>query len=200
MERYARGIGILFGTLMLLLSVVITAETLLRKLFSVTLGGVDELGGYAIAVAAPLAFTVALIGRGHIRINQVSRLLPRRVQAVLDVVAVVSIAALALFFLHFALQTVIETHTYKSIAQTPWATPLIWPQTLWLIATATFPIAAVILALRAIVLLARGHWTEILRSYGTVGAAEELQEELDDLKRREVEVGLKPVREKEILS
>ncbi|MDO8883691.1 MAG: TRAP transporter small permease [Pseudotabrizicola sp.] len=199
MERYSRMLGIIFGMLMLLLSVAITAETLLRKLFSVTLGGIDELGGYAIAVAAPLAFTVALIGRGHIRINQVSRLFPRRVQAVLDVVAVVSFAALSLFFLHFAIQTVIDTYTYKSIAQTQWATPLIWPQTVWLIATATFPTAAVIFAFRAVVLLARGDWQGIARSYGTVGAAEELQEELDDLRRREVEAGL-PAREKEVLS
>ncbi len=199
MERYSRTLGIIFGMLMLLLSVAITAETLLRKLFSVTLGGIDELGGYAIAVAAPLAFTVALIGRGHIRINQVSRLFPRKVQAVLDVVAVMSFAVLSLFFLHFAIQTVIETHTYRSIAQTPWATPLIWPQSIWLIATATFPIAAVIFAFRAVILLARGDWQGISRSYGTVGAAEELQEELEDLKRRDVEAGL-ALREKESLS
>lgn len=199
MERYSRILGILFGVLMLVLSAVITAETLLRKLFSVTLGGIDELGGYAIAVAAPLAFTVALIGRGHIRINQVSRLLPRRVQAVLDVVAAVSFAALSLFFLHFAIQTVLETQTYKSIAQTPWATPLIWPQSIWLIATATFPIAAVIFALRAVRLLVRGDWQGIARGYGTVGAAEELQEELDDLKRREAEAGV-PLREKGVVS
>lgn len=199
MERYSRGLGILFGMLMLVLSVVITAETLLRKLFSVSLGGIDELGGYAIAVAAPLAFTVALIGRGHIRINQVTRLMPRRVQAVLDVVAAVSFAALSLFFLHFAVQTVIDTHTYKSIAQTPWATPLIWPQSVWLIATATFPLAAVIFAVRAVILLARGDWQGIARSYGTVGAAEELQEELEDLKRRDGDPASHS-REKEALS
>lgn len=187
MERYSRILGIVFGALMLLLSAVITAETLLRKFFSVTLGGVDELGGYAIAIAAPLAFTVALVTRGHIRINQLTNLFPRKAQAVLDVVSAIAIAALAVFFFHFALQTVIETRTYNSIAQTPWATPLIWPQSVWLVATATFPLAALWLAGRAVWLLARRDWRGIARSYGTVSADEELREELNDLKRRELQ-------------
>ena len=69
MQFIARTSGRLFGILMLTLSVVIAIETVIRKLFSISLGGVDELSGYAIAIGAPLAFTVALVNRSHIRIN-----------------------------------------------------------------------------------------------------------------------------------
>ena len=188
MERYSRILGIVFGVMMISLSLAITAETLLRKFLSYSLGGIDELGGYAIAIAAPLSFTVALIGRSHIRINQLTQYFPSKAQAVLDVAAVLSMLLLAGFFFWFTVQTVIETQTYRSIAQTPWATPLIWPQSIWLITSLTFPIAGIILALRAIKLLARGDWRSIRREFGTISPEEELQAELDDLKRRETEL------------
>ena len=54
MRTYSRLLGILFGMLMILLSFAITAETLLRKFVSVTLGGIDELGGYAGPLAGML--------------------------------------------------------------------------------------------------------------------------------------------------
>lgn len=185
MERYARILGIIFGVMMIALAVAVTAETLLRKLLSVSLGGIDELAGYAIAIEAPLTFTVALIDRAHIRINQLTNFFPRKLQAVLDVVSVLTMTALALFFFWFTVQTVFETHMYKSIAQTPWATPLIWPQLVWLVAMITFPVAAVLLSVRALRLLAARDWLGMARAFGTVSPEEELQAELDDLRRRE---------------
>ncbi|MBX3529633.1 MAG: TRAP transporter small permease [Rhizobiaceae bacterium] len=185
MQAYARILGIIFGVLMILLSFAITAETLLRKFFSVTLGGIDELGGYAIAVAAPLAFTVALVHKSHIRINQLTSLFSRPAQATLDALSVVAMAVLGGYFFYFTVQTVMDTFAYNSIAQTQWATPLIYPQSVWLVASATFPIAAIILALQALRLLARRDWPALSRRFGSVTAAEELQAELDDLKKRE---------------
>lgn len=188
MERYAQILGIVFGVMMISLSLAVAAETILRKFFSFSLGGIDELGGYAIAIAAPLSFTVALIGRAHIRINQLTQHFPRKLQAVLDVVAVLSLALLAIFFFYFTVRTVAETQAYKSIAQTPWATPLIWPQSIWLVTSIAFPLAAIILSARAVRMLLRGDWTGIRKSFGTVSAEEELEAELEDLKRREAEI------------
>jgi TRAP-type C4-dicarboxylate transport system permease small subunit len=185
MQIYARILGITFGIMMILLSVAITAETLLRKFFSYSLGGVDELGGYAVALAAPLAFAVALVGNSHIRINQLTALMPRTVQAVLNSLSAISIALLSGYFFYFTVDTVIETQAYHSIAQTPWATPLIYPQSVWLVAMATFPVAGAILAWNAIRLLARRDWQGLNRAYGPTSAQQELQAELDDLKRRE---------------
>ncbi len=185
MQTYARILGITFGIMMILLSLAITAETLLRKFFSYSLGGIDELGGYAIAIAAPLAFTVALVENAHIRINQVTSLMPRTVQAALNGLSAVSMALLAGYFFYFTVDTVIDTQTYQSIAQTPWATPLIYPQSVWLVAMATFPLAATVFAARAVLLMGRGDWRTLNRQYGAISAQEELQAELDDLKKRE---------------
>ena len=185
MQTYSRFLGILFGALMIVLSVAITAETLLRKFFSFTLGGIDELGGYAIAIAAPLAFTVALVENAHIRINQLTTLFSKPVQAVLDVLSVVSMAVLAGYFFFFTIETVIDTYQYQSIAPTPWATPLIYPQMVWLLASVTFPIAAIILSIQALRLLIRGDWRSLMRRFGPATPEDELQAELDDLRKRE---------------
>lgn len=157
----------------------------MRKFFSYSLGGIDELGGYAIAIAAPLAFTVALVENSHIRINQITSLMPRTAQALLNGLSAISMALLAGYFFYFTVDTVMDTRIYQSIAQTPWATPLIYPQTVWLIAMASFPIAAIVFAVRAILLMSRGDWHMVNRLFGPVSAQQELQAELDDLRKRE---------------
>lgn len=185
MQTYSRLLGITFGIIMILLSLAITAETLLRKFFSYSLGGIDELGGYAVAIAAPLAFAVALIENSHIRINQLTSLMPRTAQAVLNGLSAISIALLSGYFFYFTVDTVIDTQAYQSIAQTPWATPLIYPQSVWLVAMGTFPLAGALLAWKALRLLAKRDWQALNLAYGPISALQELQAELDDLKRRE---------------
>jgi TRAP-type C4-dicarboxylate transport system permease small subunit len=184
MKRFSRVSAIAFGAMMLVLSVMIAVETVVRKLFSISLGGVDEMSGYAIAIGAPLAFTVALVEQSHIRINLLHMNMPPRVQAALNLVAALLLAALAVFLLVFTFRTVGETRLYRSIAQTPWATPLIWPQTVWLVAMTVFAAASVWLALRALWLGVTGDWRGLNRSFGPDSVEDELKAELDDLARR----------------
>ena len=60
-----------FGYLCIALSVFISVEVIMRKLFSASLQGADELGGYVLAITSVIAFGVALIGNSHIRIDLV---------------------------------------------------------------------------------------------------------------------------------
>ena len=185
MERVGRWLGTLFGLLMLVLSVAVAVETLVRKLFSISLGGVDELSGYAIAVGAPLAFAVTLINRAHIRINLLHMRLSERVQSVLNALTAITLGGLALYLFIFTVRTVLDTYTFKSIAQTPWATPLIYPQTLWMIAMGVFAVCACVLAARSIQLAAKGRWEALNREFHPMSVEEELESELDDLKQRD---------------
>jgi len=185
METSAKVMGIIFGATMILLSVAVTIETLLRKLFAHSMAGIDELGGYAIAISAPLCFAVALIERSHIRINLLQMRLSRPVQAVLNALAALSMGVLGAYLLYFTVQTVIDTQAYQSIAQTPWATPLIYPQSVWLVAMAVFTVVALVLAWRALILLAHGNWPALNRQFGPSSAQEELEAELEDLEKRE---------------
>jgi len=173
-----------FGWMFLALSVLVALETLSRKLFNFSFQGADELGGYALAVGSSLAFTVALIERAHIRIDLLHEHLPARVQALLNWISIVLLAALGLFLVRYGWLALRDTIAYGSTAATPWATPLIWPQSAWYASLSVFALVAVWLAVRATRLLIRGEITALNRDFHPKGALEELKDELQDLARR----------------
>lgn len=185
MSIYSKILAVIFGAMMLILSATIAIETVIRKLFSISMGGVDELSGYAIAIGAPIAFAIALIEQAHIRINLLHMRMPLPVRATLNAIAATLLAALSLFLLVFTMRTFVETQAYGSLAQTPWATPLAYPQLLWLVATALFAIPAVLLALRAIWMLIRRDWRRLDREFSPDTVADELEAELTNLHERE---------------
>ena len=114
MDRLALWLSRLFGWSFLFLSGFVALETLLRKIFNISLQGADELGGYVLAAGASLAFVVAMIERAHIRIDVVHTRLPLRVQAALDWLSMLSLAVLGFFFLYVGWFVVADTVRYGS--------------------------------------------------------------------------------------
>lgn len=184
MKTYSRICAVIFGLMMTALCVVISIETLLRKLFNHSLAGVDELSGYAIAIGAPLCFTIAAIEQSHIRINLLHMRMPRMIRALLNLLAAITLAALSLYLAIFTYRTVGETRMFGSVAQTPWMTPLIWPQAAWLIAMIIFSVSAIWLAGRAILLALRRDTDGLLNEFGPDDISDELATELSDLQAR----------------
>jgi TRAP-type C4-dicarboxylate transport system permease small subunit len=130
-NRLANAIARLFGVAMVGLAILVTVETLARKFIGLSLQGVDELGGYALAVTSSLAFTLALIDRAHIRIDLLHNMLPGFAQRLLNWLSIVVLAALALLLAWTGWLALDETIEFRSTAPTPWATPLVWPQLAW---------------------------------------------------------------------
>ena len=191
-QRLETVLANVFGGVFLLLAVVVTVETLARKLFNISLQGADELGGYALAVGSTIAFSLALFGRNHIRVDVFHERFPTRVQAVLNWVSMLSMAAFALFIAWVAWKVIVDTLQYGSTAQTPWATPLIWPQSVWYAGLAVFALVATGLAFKATRLLAAGRIDQLNRDFPPKSAKEELEEELGDLAGRQAAEGGKP--------
>ncbi|HET8747097.1 MAG TPA: TRAP transporter small permease [Ramlibacter sp.] len=181
-----------FGMIFLGLALVVTVETLSRKLFNVSLQGADELGGYALAVGSTLAFSLALMGRAHIRVDVFHELLPRRVQAFMNWFAALSLAAFGVFIAWVAFKVIGDTLQYRSTAQTPWATPLIIPQSVWYAGLVIFALVAGGYALRATGLLFAGRIATLNTDFHPRSAKEELKEELDDLAQRQAAEGGQP--------
>jgi TRAP-type C4-dicarboxylate transport system permease small subunit len=183
-----QGLGALFanvgGYILLGLAVLVTIETLGRKFFNVSLQGVDELGGYALAVSSALAFTTALVERAHIRIELFHLKLPVRLQMLLNWLAITSLAAFG-GLLAFVCYTILaDSYDYSSTAPTPWATPLIYPQSLWYAGLVIFALVSAAMALHATYLLVTGNAKLMHKMYGPKEPTEEVKEELEDLARR----------------
>jgi len=183
-ERIEGVLANVFGAIFLLLSVVVVVETVSRKVFNVSLQGADELGGYALAVGSTIAFSLALMGRNHIRVDVFHEKFPRVVQAALNWLSIASLATLGVFIAWIALKVLGDTRSYGSTAQTPWATPLIWPQSVWYAGLVIFALVACGYALRATQLLVTGRIDTLNHDFHPKSAKEELKEELEDLAQR----------------
>lgn len=190
--RVEQLLGTVFGLVFLALAAVVTVETVARKLFNVSLQGADELGGYALAVGATLGFSLALLGRAHIRVDVFHDRLPRALQLALNLLSVWSLAALALLLAWLAWFVIQDSRAYQSVAQTPWATPLALPQSVWLAGLCIFGAVALASALRATALLLRGDLARLQRDYGPRSTREEVDDELEDLKARSAAAGTPP--------
>jgi TRAP-type C4-dicarboxylate transport system permease small subunit len=177
-------LGILFGTIFMTLVALVTIETIARKLFNVSLQGVDELGGYALAIGSTIAFSLAVFGRNHIRVDVLHQHYPDWLKALMNWLSAFSLAAFAVFLCWVAIQVLLDSVTYGSTAQTPWATPLIYPQSLWYAGLVIFGIVSSCFAAWATYLLLTGKQQELILEFQPKSAKEELKEELDDLAQR----------------
>jgi TRAP-type C4-dicarboxylate transport system permease small subunit len=183
-----------FGAIFVALSVVVTVETTTRKLFNFSIQGADELGGYALAAGSVIAFSLALVGRNHIRVDVFHDWFSRRSQAVLNALAYVLLAGFAVLLAFVSFKVVADTLAYHSTAPTPWQTPLIWPQAVWYAGLAVFALVTVVYAIRALWLLSSGRIDALNVDFHPKSAKEELREELDDLKQRSAPAdGVAPV-------
>jgi TRAP-type C4-dicarboxylate transport system permease small subunit len=184
-DRIETFLATIFGGIFLFLSVVVVVETVSRKLFNFSLQGADELGGYALAVGSTISFSLALMGRNHIRVDVFHEMFPRRVQAVMNWFSITALAVLGAFIAWVAFKVIGDTQQYGSTAQTPWATPLIWPQSVWFAGLVIFALVAFGYAVQATRLLMSGQIDKLNHDFHPKSAKEELKEELDDLALRQ---------------
>jgi len=192
MNRVQTLLAWVFGAIFVVLSFVVTVETLARKLFNYSIQGADELGGYALAAGSVIAFSLALIRRNHIRVDVFHERFPRRMQAWLNALSYVLVATFAVLLAFVAFKVVADTIAYRSTAPTPWQTPLVWPQSVWYAGLVVFAALTVWYAMRAVWLLARGDIDKVNRDFQPKSAKEEVKEELDDFAQRRGSLGPLP--------
>ena len=121
------------GLLLFLASIMIAVEVVLRKAFALSIGGADELSSYALAISCTWGFSYALFKKSHIRIDVLYSRMPGKGRALLDFLAF-GLLAIYIFTLSYFAFLVVKTSVIKhSAANTPLATPLWIPQTLWLL-------------------------------------------------------------------
>lgn len=191
MERVAAGVGRIVqwgawfgGALLILAMLAIAAEVIMRNVAGVSFGAVDELSGYALAIASTWGFAYALLHRTHIRIDTAYLLLPRRVQAGLDLLAMAGMIAFFGFVLRYGWDLLARSASLGQRAMTPLRTPLIVPQVFWYAGLVALIAVALVLLLVAASALRRGDLQAATRAIGSRSAEEELEEELADAERR----------------
>ena len=177
--------GAWFGGALLVLAVLaIAVEVILRNVVGYSFGAVDELCGYALAIASTWAFAFALVHRAHIRIDTLYVLISRRLQAGLDLVALLGMIAFFAVVLRYGWELVARSFSIDQRAMTPLRTPLILPQLLWYAGLVALLVIALILLASAVQALYRGDLAGVGRVAGSRSAQDELQEELTEAEQR----------------
>jgi len=127
------GGGMLFAS-----AVLIAIEVILRKAFSISIGGADELSSYAMAISCSWTFGYALFRKAHIRVDVLYIRFPRSFRFVLDILSIGLFVLYMLLLSYFGFWVLHTSVVRSSVANTPLATPLWIPQGLWFVGIAGF--------------------------------------------------------------
>jgi TRAP-type C4-dicarboxylate transport system permease small subunit len=184
-RRFAQW-GLWFGgALVMLAAVLIGIDVVLRKFFALSIGGADELAGYALAIGTAWGLGAALLDRAHIRIDSLYLLFPQKLRLVLDLAALMLLVGFFALIAWHGMSVVSQSWTSESRSQSALETPTIIPQTMWLVGLVVFVAIGVVLLIDALRIIAAGDLRRATRLVGTRSAEEEVQDEIRDLQERQ---------------
>ena len=164
------------GLVLLLASFMIAVEVILRKAFSVSIGGADELSSYALAVSCTWGFSFALFRKAHIRIDVLYTHLPRYGRFALDILANLLLFLYIAMLTYFAFIVVSTSVGKHSTANTPLATPLWIPQGLWLAGLIWFGVTLLLILAGTIYYLGKKDHDSAVKLSGISTLSDEIEE------------------------
>jgi len=191
-EQISRGGAVVGGALLLVAAIAICVDIFLRYAFSLTIGGADDLSGYALAISSAWGFSAALLSRSHIRIDTVYvRVKSRRVRAALDLLSLACVGVFAALVTWHAWGVVHLSYVSNSHSQSAIEMPLRYPQGLWFAGLMFFVAVTLLLLARSIMACAKGDLDGLFRLIGSKSAVAEAAEEIKSVEQA-LEKGRRP--------
>ncbi|MDM0073919.1 TRAP transporter small permease [Variovorax sp. J2P1-59] len=167
------------GWWLIALSVMTCVEMLGRKVFSFSLQGIDEIGSYTYGIVGAFGFAYTLITRSHTRVDFLLSRFSLSTRATLNMLAMVSLAALAVLCFWRGYNVVVESIELRSTAATPLATPMWIPQSIWLGGYLMFALVGAWAALDALRLFFKRRTGELNERFGPQTIEEEIEAETE---------------------
>ena len=180
----ARACAIIAGWALLMISVATCVEIIGRKFFSFSFRGLDEIGGYMLAGVSAFGFAYALYKRSHMRVTLLFPYIPASAQAILNVLAMLTLAAMAAFCAWRGAFEALDVLMSGRRSNTPLQAPLWIPQTIWLAGMTLFAAGSILMALHSLLLLVRDR-AKLNRTYGPQTLEEEVSTEIGQVEARE---------------
>jgi TRAP-type mannitol/chloroaromatic compound transport system permease small subunit len=186
-EGAARWVALVDGWWLLALLLPSCVEILLRKFAGVSLQGVDEIGGYTLAIFSSLSFAWALVAKSHARVDFLLGCMSESARALLNASAYVLLAALADYTAWRGYTVLDDSLEFQARANSPLQTPLWIPQADWLAGQVVFALAAGAYAVHAMWLLLADH-RRLNDLYGPMTLDEEVATEASAILSRVAEL------------
>lgn len=176
-RRFSRAAVWVGGGLTLASVLLIAYDVCMRRLFDISIGGADELSSYAFAISISWALAFTALERANVRVDVLYQYLPVRISALLDWIALVTLGVFSVYLTFYAYDVAMTSWTHDSAANTPLATPLWLPQTLWVLGLAWFSVVLALMLIRSSIALVTGDIETLKLLCGVRSAQEEAAEE-----------------------
>jgi len=177
LERISRVAVWIGGASLLLCAFMVSVDVIMRKLFSITMSGSDEISGYAFAAATAWAYSYCLLHRSHIRIDALYGVLPIWLRSLLDALGL----ALLLFYMAYltnkAVDVFLTSWAHDSVSITTLSVPQWIPQLLWVSGLCWFVITLTFLLIYVLVSLLLGDVSTVQNVAGAMSADKKIDEE-----------------------
>ncbi|MQG38263.1 MAG: TRAP transporter small permease [SAR202 cluster bacterium] len=174
LARYGAWFG---GALILGAAGVITVEILIRKFFSMSIGGADELSTFALAIGSAWAFSFTMLDRAHVRIESLYVIFPTRLCALLDVVAQLLFTLIIALVAWYGFKVFAGSWSMNSRTLSPLSTPLAIPQFFWASGLIFFFLVSGLLFFRALIALCMGDLSKVQALIGPRTLQQEVEQE-----------------------
>jgi len=168
----------LSGALLIIAAAIVAIDVTVRKLFNLSLGGADEITGYAFGISIMLSLPYALLHRSNIRIDVVYQHLGSRLRAVLDVLGMILLTGFIGYVAWRGWFLLLDTYANGSRSITPLRTPLGIPQTAWLAGLILAVLTGLALIAAGISGLVRQEWQAVGRLLGIPTVEEQIEDEI----------------------
>jgi TRAP-type C4-dicarboxylate transport system permease small subunit len=165
-------------------ALLIGVDVTLRKFFNASIGGADELAGYALAVGTAWSLGAALLDRTHIRIDSLYVRFPRWLRLALDFVGIALLLGFFGLIARHGWNVVQQSWVSSSRSQSALQTPTVIPQSIWLVGLALFFLVGLALLAQAAILVSRGRAAAAEGIISTRSVEEEVKDELRELQER----------------
>ncbi len=169
-----KGVALAVGFGLLLCAAFVLTDIVMRQI-GTSLGGTEEIAGYAMALATSWGMSYTLLELGHVRIDLLRSRANSFGRALFDVFAMIVMTGVIITIAIKAWPVVERSLINGSTANTPLETPLIWVQMPWFAGWVWFAIMSTLTTLAALSLLLKRRHAETESFVGAFAEQDTLQ-------------------------
>lgn len=174
LRRINKGVALLVGLGLLACAGFVLLDIVMRQI-GTSLGGTEEIAGYAMAIATSWGMGYTLLELGHVRIDLLRSRMQSFGRALFDVFAMVVMSGVVVTIAIKAWPVVERSLVNGSRANTPLETPLALVQVPWFAGWVWFAAMSCIVTLAALSLIVKGRAAETEPMVGAFAEQDQLQ-------------------------
>ncbi len=174
LRRLNKAVALIVGFGLLACAGFVLTDIIMRQI-GTSLGGTEEIAGYAMALATSWGMSYTLLELGHVRIDLLRSRTGSLTRALFDLFSMVVMSGVVIMIAVKAWPVVERSLVNGSTANTPLETPLVWVQMPWFAGWVWFAVMSSLTTIAAMSLLVKRRYAETESVIGAFAEQETLQ-------------------------